>query len=92
MAYELTPDQVEAISEALASGNKLKAIKLYREVSGKGLKESKDFIDALIPQLVQQDPERFAQAGIENNSGCSIKVALVAGATVFAALSRWFLS
>ena len=36
-----------AISSALMSGNKILAIKIYREQYGVGLKEAKDAIDAM---------------------------------------------
>ena len=39
--------ELGAISEALLSGNKIQAIKLYRSVYGVGLKEAKDAIDAM---------------------------------------------
>src|SRR5436190_780174 len=35
------------VAEALQSGQKIRAIKLYREASGVGLKEAKDFIEAV---------------------------------------------
>ena len=35
------------IADALQSGQKIKAIKLYRLSSGVGLKEAKDFIEAV---------------------------------------------
>jgi large subunit ribosomal protein L7/L12 len=39
------------IREALLKGNKILAIKLYREETGLGLKEAKDYIDALEQQI-----------------------------------------
>jgi ribosomal protein L7/L12 len=39
--------QNSAIIEQLKSGNKINAVKLYREQTGVGLKEAKDAIDAL---------------------------------------------
>lgn len=74
MSNELTPEQVEEISHALEKGNKIEAIKIYREATGQGLKESKDFIDALVPQLKQQDPVRFAKANEVGTVGCGVKV------------------
>ena len=37
----------QAIQDALMRGNKIQAIKLYREQYGVGLKEAKDAIDAM---------------------------------------------
>jgi hypothetical protein len=42
--YGKLPDQV---SDALQRGEKIRAIKLYREASGVGLKEAKEFIDEI---------------------------------------------
>ena len=39
--------ELGAIREALLSGDKMKAIKLYRSVYGVGLKEAQDALDAL---------------------------------------------
>jgi ribosomal protein L7/L12 len=52
-------DDVDAIQGALFTGRKIQAIKLYRESTGMGLKESKDFIDALEVELRRTDPTRF---------------------------------
>jgi large subunit ribosomal protein L7/L12 len=41
------PPETRAIREALLSGNKIQAIKLYRYLYGVGLKEAKDAIDAM---------------------------------------------
>jgi ribosomal protein L7/L12 len=41
------PPEPQAIREALMSGNKILAIKLYREHYGVGLKEAKDAVDAM---------------------------------------------
>jgi ribosomal protein L7/L12 len=39
--------EVGAIREALLSGDKIKAIKLYRSIYGVGLKEARDALDAM---------------------------------------------
>jgi len=44
---DLNPDAVYEIAEAVANGRKIEAIKIDREVTGKGLSESKEFIDQL---------------------------------------------
>jgi len=70
MTNDLTPEQTGEIAESLASGNKIKAIKLYRIYTGKDLKESKDFIELLIVQLIQKDPSKFAKL-TEQGKGCA---------------------
>jgi len=62
-------EQIADIAEALADGNKIEAIKIYREATGKGLKESKDFIDALIPKLLAEDPEKYSK--LKLGGGCA---------------------
>ena len=41
------PPEIGAIREALLSGDKIKAIKLYRGLYGVGLKEARDAIEAM---------------------------------------------
>lgn len=41
------PLEIGAIREALLSGNKINAIKIYRSIYGVGLKEAKEAIDAM---------------------------------------------
>jgi hypothetical protein len=67
---DLKPEEILKITNSLAQGNKIAAIKIYREATGKGLKESKQFIDQLIPGLIEQDPERFA-ALTGSGAGCA---------------------
>ena len=66
-----TPEQVQEIADALAARRKIEAIKIYRAATGKGLKEAKDFIDALVPQLVEQDPEKYKALSAPKSAGCA---------------------
>jgi ribosomal protein L7/L12 len=43
-----TQQQAQAFQQALTSGNKIEAIKIYREMTGQGLKESKDAVEAIL--------------------------------------------
>lgn len=43
------PRLPRAFFEAIAEGKKIHAIKLYREATGVGLKEAKDYVDSLDP-------------------------------------------
>lgn len=43
----LDPAKFPEVAEALARGNKIEAIKLLREATGLGLKESKDAVDRM---------------------------------------------
>jgi len=71
MTNQPTPEQMQEIEDALASGRKIEAIKLYREASGKGLKEAKEFIDELMPTLKKQHPKKYANVSTSKGSGCA---------------------
>ncbi|HET9169452.1 MAG TPA: 50S ribosomal protein L7/L12 [Actinospica sp.] len=43
------PRLSQAFFDALAADKKIQAIKLYREATGVGLKEAKDYVDSLDP-------------------------------------------
>jgi len=43
----VTPEQLHQVREVALSGNKIEAIKLYRELTGAGLKEAKDYVESL---------------------------------------------
>jgi hypothetical protein len=64
----------DEIRDAIFAGQKIRAIKLYRELTGHGLKESKDFIEALTEELRTSSPEKFTAAP---SSGCGSAAALL---------------
>ncbi|MEQ9410027.1 MAG: hypothetical protein RIK87_19985 [Fuerstiella sp.] len=68
---------VDQITEALAKGQKIQAIKIYCDATGKRLKEGKEFIDELIPALVERDPDRFSHL-TKKGAGCGSAVMLLA--------------
>jgi ribosomal protein S13 len=55
-AEGLTPEQVEQIKGFVASGSKLKAVKLYKSATGKGLKDSIDAVEILTGGAVIKGP------------------------------------
>ncbi len=61
MTDELTPEQLTALGNALYAGNKIEAIKLYRTVTGKDLKDSKDAVEKLAVGLEAKNPAMFAK-------------------------------
>ncbi|OAI54986.1 hypothetical protein AYO47_09725 [Planctomyces sp. SCGC AG-212-M04] len=83
---KLPEEKVEAIREALFRGNKIQAIKHYREATGLGLAESKAFIEAVESRLRQEEPDQFAAAA--KKAGC-VGVFGIVGVTT--ALARWWL-
>jgi len=68
MTNELTPEQLTAISNAIYSGNKIEAIKLYRTATGKDLKDSKDAVEKLAVELEARNPAMFARRRSQSGS------------------------
>ncbi|MDO8597022.1 MAG: hypothetical protein Q7R45_10405 [Sulfuricaulis sp.] len=68
MANELTPEQLTTISNAIYSGNKIEAIKLYRTATGKDLKDSKDAVEKLAGELEARNPAMFARQRRQSGS------------------------
>jgi ribosomal protein L7/L12 len=72
---QLTPEHRQALAEAVYGGRKIEAIKQLREVSGLGLKESKDIIEKLEAELRAAHPERFTTPASKN--GCTVSTSLI---------------
>jgi hypothetical protein len=85
MSTPVPEDKVAALQELLFRGRKLEAIKLYRELTGFGLKQSKEEVERLESSLRQTSPEKFsAPAG---GRGCLGAAAVFC--FCFAALAAW---
>lgn len=68
MIEPCSDEEMEQIRTAIFAGRKIEAIKRYRECSGAGLKEAKDFVEALEVELRQRVPEQFSATA--SGSGC----------------------
>lgn len=84
---EPTEDQWREIQQSIFAGRAIQAIKLYREATGEGLKESKDAIDAYTARLRQERPEHFSADAKKGCMGmilmfCGIAVTVVMVTTV----------
>lgn len=71
------PENIQAetwkeIERAISNNSKIEAIKLYREATGQGLKESKDFIDDAFEQIKKDDPYKIGP----KKSGCGATILL----------------
>ena len=86
MPDEISQEHVDRIADALATGKKIQAIKIYREATGQGLKEAKDFIDALIPKLIEQDPDKYSSLAKSQGGGCAAVLVVAIGAGALATL------
>jgi hypothetical protein len=77
---ELSSEAVGRVEAALAKGNKIEAIKIYREATGLGLKESKEAIErAKIVQTFSQDQR---VKGVRLDSNWLLIVMVLAGIAV----------
>lgn len=91
MDRDLPPGNLDQVKEALIRGNKIEAIKRYREATGLGLKEAKDAVEAMEsgdsgsaarPDL-HRDP--FAQ----QKGGCFGAIAVLVAAGLVLSLALW---
>ena len=87
MADGPTQEQVHEISEAIASGRKIEAIRIYRQATGRDLKAAKEFIEALTEELRQQDPNKYGSAG--KGKGCASTAVLCTAAVT--TLTAWLI-
>ena len=78
-------DATESIKAAIFQGQKIEAIKRYRQVSGQGLREAKDFIEALEGELRFSEPARFVAD--PQGKGCGVGVLAVVAAIALAAVA-----
>ncbi len=67
---------IAEMADALAHNRKVEAIRIYREAKGASLLEAKQFVEKLIPQLAEKDPERFGQLKTAG-AGCGSSAAVI---------------
>jgi hypothetical protein len=80
MGKPIPPEMAQQIATYLFAGQKIQAIKVYREHSGMGLKESKDFVESLEAEMRIKQPEKFTAAPA--GKGCLGMVAVYALGTL----------
>ena len=78
-------EKIAALRELLFSGRKIEAIRLYRQLTRGGLKDSKERVEELESLLRKQSPEKFSAA--PQGKGCLGVVLLVCVAV--ALLGYW---
>lgn len=80
---DIPDDQLDRITAAIYAGQKINAVKLYREATASGLKDAKDAVERLESELRAAYPERFSA---KSGGGCkSTAVLLVVAAVLVAA-------
>lgn len=72
MSDDIPEDSRQQIADAIFAENKILAIKRYREATGQGLAESKEFIEKLSDELREKSPEKFKP--LQNSAGCGSSV------------------
>jgi ribosomal protein L7/L12 len=88
MSAIIVPERAAWIHEALFKGDKIEAIKLYREGTNLGLKESKEAVEKLETELRQKSPERFAAKPA--GKSCLVVLAACGGMLVVAIASLFW--
>lgn len=80
MSRPCSENEMHEIRLSIFAGRKIEAIKRYRECSGAGLKDAKDFVDALEVELRQNAPQEFSQPASSGCFGMLLLMPLVAWA------------
>jgi hypothetical protein len=84
----LSDDAAAQITEYLIAGDKIKAIKLYREQTGEGLAEAKAFVEQMEAELRRTAPEKFSAVKAGGCLGvlllCFVGMAIVTGGVLHA--------
>ena len=60
MSRPISPEATKQIENLVFAEQKIAAIRFYREHSGEGLKEAKDFVEAVEAELRAREPGKFA--------------------------------
>lgn len=79
MSDQLPQEKIDEIKSAIADGNKIAAIKVCCEVTGLGLKESKDFIESLETEM--EGTEGYTPTSHIQKKGCASVIVLCIGIT-----------
>ena len=79
-------DQMADVREAVFRGEKIQAIRLYRQHTGTGLAEAKSAVERLEADLRSTSPDKFTASSA--GKGCLGMAAMICGTVVAAVL--WF--
>lgn len=88
MLRPLSAEAMNSLTDALLQGRKIEAIKLYRELTGLGLKEAKDTIEELEQSLYAKVPDKFAAP--PKRAGCLGGTTVLCGGLI--AVAWWLVS
>lgn len=76
---EMPEEQAQEMTNAIFAGQKIEAIKIYKEATGTGLKESKEFVEDLERQLREECPEKFSSVAAKTGCGAVVLIGGVIG-------------
>ncbi|MCK4890050.1 MAG: ribosomal protein L7/L12 [Candidatus Aminicenantes bacterium] len=82
MTNDLTREQIERIEEELFAENKIEAIKICRDYTGWGLKESKNFVERHIKDLIERDSEKYGHLLKQSGKGCASAAVFLIGLSI----------
>lgn len=91
MGQSLTQEQIAAVTDAIFIGQKIGAIKLYREATNASLVEAKEFVEKLEAELRLQYPDKFTVAPSSQPMTAMIVIAVavaIAIAVILVLVSR----
>ena len=90
MAPNIPDEKLTQLTDLIFHGQKIEAIKLYRELTNLGLKESKDAVDALEVQLRNESPSKFTvpPGGSKGCGGVAAVLCIVGIVVVFYVLRK----
>jgi len=87
---QLSDQQRQQIETAIFAGNKIEAIKLYREGTGVGLAEAKQAVEKMESDLRKAKPEKFTTPA--GKKGCFGLVLAMVAMVILAAIMKWISS
>lgn len=68
---EIRDDEMRQVDQAIARGNKLEAVKLYKQFTGQRLKESKKFVEARMNDPARSSDQTSNPSAMQTQrSGC----------------------
>ena len=76
------------IANLVFAGQKIEAIKRYREVTGQGLKEAKDAVESMTVDLRMREPGKFSSPAVATK-GCFGMMAVLLGIASLAVTLAW---
>ncbi len=79
MAPQPNDPKLQEIHDAILTGQKIQAIKLWRELTGSGLAEAKTAIERLTAEAQAKNPEKFtAPLAASLPKGCTAIIVAIA--------------